>query len=183
MKVVWLERFRFGLAPAPQATVDDILRFRKSYAAIPFEVTQTVARSLNIEAGQIVLLPQEPGSYLFHFWGTVWGELLTAVLVAQGIGAEPINEYCLFIRQPINQLPAIDETIVTKAARDIIVTMANRLEMGRFQRLLPVDVATTATLNLLNLPQFGQLYQTTKLINRPQILEQLALLAQSTSSR
>lgn len=176
MKVVWQERFRFGLAAAPQAPVDDILRFRKSYAAIPFEVTQMVAQSLNLQPDQMVLLPQEPGSYLFHFWGTVWGELLTAVLLNQGISAEPVNEYCLFVRQPISQLPVTDETLLTKAARDIVIALANRLEMGRFHRLLPVDVATTATLNLLNLPQFTRLYQAAIVTNRPLIHESLSLL-------
>ncbi|MFO7683503.1 MAG: DEAD/DEAH box helicase, partial [Chloroflexota bacterium] len=137
MKVTWVERFRFGLSPAPGAPVDDILRFRKVSAAIPFMVAQTVARALNIPANKMPVLPHETGGFLFHFWGTLWGELLTAVLVSQGVSAEPVNEYCLFVRQPLDRLPACPQKPLNKAARDIIVTLGNRLEMGRFQRLLP----------------------------------------------
>ncbi len=179
MKVTWVDRYRFGLAPASAGTaVDDILRFRKSYAAIPFLITQTVARSVDIPANSMVLLPQEKGQVLFHFWGTLWGELLTAVLVAQGVSAEPVNEYCLYLRQPISALPPVDEKAITKAARDIIITLANRLEMGRFHRLLPAAVATDATLKQLNLERFHALYNQVSLAPKSDIDEQLQLLIQ-----
>ncbi|MCP4363513.1 MAG: hypothetical protein GY796_36405, partial [Chloroflexi bacterium] len=176
MKVMWVEKYRFGLSPAPNAVADDVLRFRKSYAAIPYVITQVVARSLNILPNQMVVLPQEPGLYLFHFWGSVWGELLTAVLVAQGVSAEPVNEYCLFVRQPLTQLPPCDEKQLAKVAQNIIVTLANRLEMGRFHRLLPADVAAITTLKQLNLSRFNQLYQAAQLTTIPHIIEQLHLL-------
>ncbi len=179
MKVTWVERFRFGLMPVVSGTaVDDILRFRKSYAAIPYLITQAVARSLLIPTNVIVTMPQEPGAFLFHFWGTLWGELLTAVLVAQGVGAQSINEYCLYLGQPLSQLPACSHKSLTKAARDIIVTLANRLEMGRFHRLLPPQIATDATLNQLNLPRFHHLYHEARLTATPQIYEKLHLLLQ-----
>lgn len=56
MRVVWVEKYRFGLAAAEGHTADDILHFQTSYAAIPFVVTQAVARSLGIEAGQMAVL-------------------------------------------------------------------------------------------------------------------------------
>jgi hypothetical protein len=173
MKVVWVEKYKFGLAAAPGAAADDILRFRKTYAAVPYVVTQTVARSLRLEPGQMATLSQEPGLFLFHFWGTVWGELLTAVLITQGISAEAVNEYCLYARHPIRHLPPADKNEIKKAARDIIFVLANRLEMGRFHRLLPADVAQRAVLAQLNLAGFKQAYDNTQLVTNRRINEQL----------
>lgn len=178
MVVVWQEKYRFGLASVTGKEADDILRFRKSYAAIPFLVVQTVARSLEIPTNQMVVLPQEPGMWLFHFWGTVWGELLTAVLQANRISAEFVNEYCLYVRRPITQLPPWNSSLVDKAARDIIATLANRLQMGRFHRLLPANIAVAATIGQLNLERFSQVYQATTISQLPQIYEQLHQLAQ-----
>ncbi len=173
MRVMWVERFKFGLMAAPGAVAGDILRFRKTYAAIPFTVTQTIAQALDLETGQMAVLPQEPGQFLFHFWGTVWGELLTAVLVAQGIRAETVNEYCLYTRQPIAQLPPIDASAAQKAARDIIVTLTNRLEMGRYHRILPTDIAQRAVLKQLNLDKFRQVYDEARLVMNGRIHKQL----------
>ena len=176
MAVVWHEKYRFGLVTAEGREPDDILRFHTSYAAIPYPVTQTVARSLGVLPGQMAALPQAPGMYLFHFWGTVWGELLTAVLLALGVGAESVNEYALYVRRPITQLPPWDGPLAEKAARKIAGTLANRLEMGRFHSLLPADVAVSAILKQLNLVQFGQLYQQTAVVRSSAIDERLHAL-------
>ncbi|HRQ39302.1 MAG TPA: DEAD/DEAH box helicase [Chloroflexota bacterium] len=178
MRVAWLEKYRFGLLPAPGTAVDDILRFSTTYAPIPHQITQAVARSLAIPPRQMVWLPEEPGGFLFHFWGTIWGELLTAVLIAQSISAESINEYCLYVRQRLDQLPPLAEKLLQKVARELAVTFANRLEMGRFHRLLPADIATAATLHQLNLPQFQTHYRAANIGTMPHILEKLDLLAQ-----
>ncbi|MCP4426280.1 MAG: DEAD/DEAH box helicase [Chloroflexi bacterium] len=179
MRVMWVERFKFGLMPAPGAVAGDILRFRKTYAAIPFAVTRAVAQALGLAAGQMAVLPQAPGQFLFHFWGTVWGELLTAVLVVQGISAESVNEYCLHINQPIAQLPPIDASIAQKAARDIIITLTNRLEMGRYHRILPTDIAQRAVLQQLDLNRFKQIYDGMELAQDGRIHEQLHQLLSS----
>ncbi len=173
MKVAWVERFKFGLMAAPGAVTGEILRFQKSYAAIPFTVTQTVARMLDLAAGQMAVLPQEPGMFLFHFWGTVWGELLTAVLIAQGIAAESVNEYGLYAHRPITQLPPVDETVIRKAAQGIVKTLANRLQMGRYHGLLPADIGQRAVLAQLNLPRFQQLYNEVRLVTNGRIHPQL----------
>ena len=173
MEVVWYEKYRFGLAPAPDREADHILRIRKSYAAIPFVVTQTVARSLALEPGQMAILPQEPGTWLFHFWGTVWGSLLTTVLIANGIGAEFVNEYCLYTEQPMTQLPPWDEKAVEKAARRTAMALASRLEMGRFHHLLPADIVVSATLDQVNLARFGQLFRAATITDNARIYQQL----------
>ena len=179
MEVKWVEKYRFGLVSAPGKEVNAPLLFRKSYAAIPFIVTRTVAYALDLAANEMAVLPQTPGQLLFHFWGTVWGELLAAVLIAQGIIAEPVNEYCLYMQPALTQLPEWDEKLVRKAARDTAVSLANRLQMGRFHRLLPADVALDAVIGQLNLPVFGQQYRAATLHNRPELHERLHLLAPS----
>jgi hypothetical protein len=152
---------------------DETLRFAKSYPAIPFVVTQAVARLLALTPGQMALLPQEPGVWLFHFWGTVWGMLLTAVLRTHGFSAEMGNEYCLYVSRPLTQLPLWDEKKGEQAVRDTAVTLANRLEMGRFHPLLPADLALTAVLHQVSLPAFAQVYQSATLLNDLALHERL----------
>jgi len=176
MQVVWVERYRFGLTAVPDQPPADILRQRKSFAAIPFDVTQAVAHSLGLAAGEMAALPQTPGLFLFHFWGSVWGEVLTAVLLAQGIAAESVNEYCLYASRPIAQLPPCTDKIIHKAARKLVETLANRLEMGRFHALLPADVAAEAVLRQLDLEQFSQVYQAARIVNQPDLYGRLEML-------
>jgi ATP-dependent Lhr-like helicase len=173
MRVVWQQGLRFGLAPAPGESADEMLRFAKSYAAVPFDVTQAVARLLELKRGQMAILTQEPGIWLFHFWGTVWGMLLTAVLRAHGFSAEVGNEYCLYVRLPLTQLPLWDDKKGEQAVRDTAVSLGNRLEMGRFHSLLPIDIALTAVLRQINLPAFAQAYQSATLLNDPELHQQL----------
>lgn len=178
MVVTWVQARQFGLAAAPGAVASESLRFQKTAAAIPFQVTQTVARALNIPANQMTTLPQGQGLYLFHFWGTVWGELLAAALQAQDIRATPINEYCLFSHHPMPQLPPGDDTLRRKAANSVIGRLSGWLDMGRFHHLLPADVGQAAILKQLNLPQFGALCDAAIVTPMPQLHPQLHLLAQ-----
>ncbi len=173
MEVRWEERYRFGLAHAPGKKVNAPLLFRKSYVAIPFAVTRTIAIALNVDADEMTTLPQGGGQYLFHFWGTIWGELLAAVLVAQGVQAEAVNEFCLYVELPLEKLPAWNGQIAEKAARQTAVMLANRLQMGRFHRMLPTAVARKAVISQLNLPLFGKKYQAVQLRPRPKLQERL----------
>jgi hypothetical protein len=178
MRVAWVDKYQFGLVAAEGQTIDAILRFTKSAIAIPFNVTQAVARSLDLQPGQMTFIPQEGGIILFHFWGTVWGMLLSAILQEYGLLAGFINEYALSASLPLPQLPPYDEKLVQKAAKGTADTLATRLEMGRFHSLLPGDVAQAAILNQLNLPQFGELYQAAQITKRPDLFPQLDLLLQ-----
>ncbi len=176
MKVIWRDNYRFGLAPVQQADVNEVLDYRKTYAVIPFIVTQTVARLVGIEPPQIVVVPQNQGQWLFHFWGTVWGKLLTAVLRSYKLQVDSVNEYCLHLGQPLNQLPAWDEEVGQAAARRTAVALTDRLEMGRFHKLLPANVAVAAAVGQLNLVRFMQIYKTATITSRADINEQLDLL-------
>lgn len=173
MRVVWQDGLHFGLAPAPGEVADEMLRFAKSYAAVPFVVTQAVAQQLALKSGQMAILPQEPGLWLFHFWGTVWGSLLTAVLQVHGFSAEAGNEYCFYVRHPLTQLPLWDDKKGEQAVRDTAVSLTNRLEMGRFHSLLPADIALTAILRQINLPAFAHAYRSTTLLNDLTLHERL----------
>ncbi len=173
MEVRWVEKYRFGLAHAPGKEVTAPLLFRKSYVAIPFVVTRTIAIVLDLAADEMTILPQGDGQYLFHFWGTIWGELLAAVLIAQGMIAEAINEFCLYMKPPLEKLPPWNEEIVEKAAMETAVTLANRLQMGRFHRMLPVEVGKTAVIKQLNLQMFSEKYRAVQLHSKPEFQEQL----------
>lgn len=176
MAVVWAKGRQFGLTAVTDSP-DEQLPFQTSYAAIPFGLTQAIARSLHIAPGQMVTLAQERGGYLFHFWGTIWGALLAGLLEQQGVSATHLNEYCLFIHQLPTQLPPAGETVLRQAARKNIVWLTNRLAMGRFHSLLPADVAMTATLHQLDLPRFLAQYQTAVLNPYPDLYPQLTALA------
>jgi ATP-dependent helicase Lhr and Lhr-like helicase len=177
MRVVWREKYRFGLAAAPDQPADEALRFQTTQAAVPFAVTQAVARLLGLGSGQMAILPAGDGCYLFHFWGTVWGLLLTAVWQAQGFMAENINEYCLFLPQSLEQLPPWDEGLASRTARRQAPALADRLQMGRFHKLLPAEVGLTAVIQQLNLPRLAQTYQATQLISAAHLAEQLHMLS------
>lgn len=172
-RVVWSEPRQFGMTPAPGQEPDALLHPRTAYAAIPWQVTQTVAHLIGLSSGQMPTLPQEDGLFLFHFWGSVWGELLTAVLNANGFSASFVNEYALYLHHPISHLPPWDQTLVGRAARKAAALLDNRLEMGRFHRLLPADVALTAVFDQLDIPQFAQVYGRATITHQPHLHPQL----------
>lgn len=178
MQVMWQDGLRFGLTPTTETKVDEVLRFQKSFAAVPFRVTQTVAHLLEIAPGEMASLPQADGRLLFHFWGTVWGELLTAVLREHKLSVESVNEYCLYLAQPLDKLPGWEEALVAKAARRTAVTLTDRLEMGRFHSLLPTNVGIEAAVRQLNLPKFHQMYADVLITTQTKMSEKLYMLAQ-----
>ena len=173
MEVRWMETYRFGLAHAPGKEVNAPLLFRKSYIAIPFAVTRTIALALGLAADEMTVLPQERGQLLFHFWGTIWGELLAGLLIAQGIVAEPVNEFCLYMQPPLSSLPPYDGKMVEGVARKTAVLLGNHLQMGRFHKVLPAAIAREAVVSQLNLPLFGQKYRAAIVLPKPELQERL----------
>ena len=177
MQVVWQDQNRFGLAPtASHVPPDDILRFQKSYAAIPYFITQVVANLLGIPPHHLVTVAATEGVWLFHFWGAIWGTLLTDMLLLHGLSAEYVNEYAIFLRRPLTGLPAWDEQVAQQAARSAAAGFTNRLELGRFHTLLPAAVAQSTVIQLLHLPRLAQVYQAARLTTMPALEEQLHLL-------
>ncbi len=178
MQVMWQNGYRFGLAPTAETHVDEVLRFQKSFAAVPFVVTQTVARLMAIAPGEMISLPQADGRLLVHFWGTVWGELLTAVLRENELIVESVNEYCLYLAQPLDKLTGWADAVAAKAARRTAVTLTDCLEMGRFHSLLPTNVGVEAAVRQLNLPKFRQVYADAIISAQTKMNEKLYMLAQ-----
>lgn len=178
LQVVWREGYRFGLAPAPGKRVDEIVRFSAGAPVIPFALTQEVGRSLGMAPGQLVTLPAVEGVWLFHFWGTIWGELLAKLLLAHSLIAEPVNEYCLSVAQGLDQLPAWDEAVGRRIGLNASEALAGRLEMGRFHHLLPANVAVAATMRQLNLESWRRVYQESTVARAPREIEaRLRMLA------
>ncbi len=177
MQVVWQDQNRFGLAPTTShVQPDDILRFQKSYAAIPFFITQIVADLLGIPPHYLVTLAATEGMWVFHFWGTIWGTLLADILLLNGLPAEHVNEYAIFLRHPLAQLPPWSDQIAQQAARSAAAQFVERLEMGRFHGLLPANIAQSTITQLLHVQRLAQVYRTARLTTMPAIDEQLHLL-------
>jgi ATP-dependent Lhr-like helicase len=179
MRVVWQDKYRFGLTPAPRTTIDDVVRFGGGEMAIPFVVAQAVARGLGIAPAEMPFLPAGEGIWLFHFWGTVWGKLLAELLLAQGVMATSADEYALYLPLAIPALPPWDEAVARRTGQRTAANLADMLGMGRFHSLLPADVASAAVVGLLNMARLGQLYRATTLTHRPELGESLTALHES----
>jgi hypothetical protein len=136
-----------------------------------------VARALNIQPGEMAFLQDGDGLLLFHFWGTLWGQLLTNLLVANGFLAEFVNEYCLTVRPAFDELPEWDDAFGERVLKRAGGTLSERLEMGRFHKLLPRNVGQTAVVALLNPEGLRRIYRATTLISGVRVREQLLLLA------
>ncbi|MCO5185603.1 MAG: DEAD/DEAH box helicase [Anaerolineae bacterium] len=173
-RVVWHDGNRFGLASAEGQAPQEVLRYRTTYAAIPFAVTQAVARELLFKPGQMATLRTESGMWLFHFCGTIWGELLAALLGTHA--AEYTNEFCLYLHEPLALLPAWNALAAEQAARKLAWLLAERLQMGRFHALLPRGVAVTAALAQIGWEDFGRFYTTASLITGVPLSDQLYAL-------
>ncbi|MBK8432458.1 MAG: hypothetical protein IPL28_14710 [Chloroflexi bacterium] len=179
MRVVWQDKYRFGLTPAPRTTIDDVVRFGGGEMAIPFVVAQAVARGLGIAPAEMPFLPAGEGVWLFHFWGTVWGKLLAELLLAQGVMATSADEYALYLPLAIPALPSWNEAVARRVGQRTAANLADMLGMGRFHSLLPADVASAAVVGLLNLARLGRLYRATTLTHRPELGESLTALHES----
>ncbi|MEZ4682817.1 MAG: hypothetical protein R2932_52280 [Caldilineaceae bacterium] len=80
LEVVWRDRYKIGVRPLDQGIAEEELRFLTAPFAVPLDVAQAVATAMGLQAGQMVLLHEERGAWLFHFWGDLYGEWLTALL-------------------------------------------------------------------------------------------------------
>lgn len=166
LEVVWQDRHIMGVQPGKHHFAQEQLPPTPGPFAVPAEIAQGMAAQLGLQPGQIPLLIDENGIWLFHFWGDLYGELLTAVLHHHYPPADdqpsfsPWNEICLRLPFSLTQLPAWDEAIVEQVAVQNSERLAQMVEIGRFHPLLPPALATQTILHLCQLPYFAKLWQT-----------------------
>lgn len=165
LEVIWQDRHIIGVQPGKHRFAQEQLPPTPGPFAVPAEIAQGMATQLGLLPGQLPLLIAEDGIWLFHFWGDVYGELLTAVLHHHYPPADdqpsfsPWNEICLRLPFSLTQLPAWDEAIVEQVVVQNSERLAQMVEIGRFHPLLPPALATQTILHLCQLPQLASLWQ------------------------
>lgn len=170
LEVVWRDRYRIGVRPLERGIADEALRFQTAPFAVPLDVAQAVAAYLGLQAGQITLLHEERGAWLFHFWGDLYGEWLAALLNyyfdprGEAPLVTPQNEYCLYLPTGLAQLPPWNGPQAQRQLRRLLPRIEPFLEVGRFHSLLPPVVAEEVVIALCDAPRFEQLYRTAQIV-------------------
>jgi ATP-dependent Lhr-like helicase len=178
MEVVWRAQYRIGVRPFARASapglVDEQLQTRAAPFAVSLEVSQAVARLLGFSDGEIVLLQTEGQpegvTWLFHFWGEIYGRLLAGMLESyfahddEMAFVAPLNEHCLQLPGSLERLPRWEGRVVRQQVQQMIARLEPVLELGRFHSLLPPDLATQAVVERIDLPRFERLYHAARVI-------------------
>jgi ATP-dependent Lhr-like helicase len=171
LEVVWRDRYRVGVRRKDGKPVDDQLRFATTPFAVPLETGQAVAALLGLAEDVILSVPLAEGTWLFHFWGDVYGSLLAEMLDAhfgEGAGVMAVNEFCLYLPGPLSALPGWDAGLAQRALYRLLPRVEPLLELGRFHSLLPDYIARETVLDRLDLPGFERLYRSARVaIPRP----------------
>jgi ATP-dependent Lhr-like helicase len=188
MEVAWRQQYRLGVRVREAIhgrdhMADAELRVRSAPFAVSLAVSQTVAKLLGFAGGQMALLQSEQGTWLFHFWGDIYSELLAQLLQAQLTQEERYptatvtycNEHCIRLTEATTQLPAWDNHLVHQQLDWLLVRLEPFLELGRFHALLPPDLAKQKVAEQVDLPCFEQLYRTANIV-RPTAGQQTRLL-------
>ncbi len=205
MEVVWCAHYRLGVRVqkagkrrSAMADADGRVRARRAPFAVSLAVSQKVATLLGFSAGQIALLQAEEEIWFFHFWGDVYGELLTQLLRAYltahltpGHGDEyrdevasvtRPNEHCIQLTEATMQftmqLPVWDARTVRHQLDKLLPRLEPFLELGRFHTLLPPHLAKQVIVEQVDLSRFEQLYRAATIIKptRDQRMHLLQLL-------
>lgn len=167
LEVVWRDRYRVGVRRKDGRPVEDQLHFAATPFAVPLAVGQAVAGLLGVESGTILSLPVAEGTWLFHFWGDIYGALL-AQMLAGHFGAQeglvmPVNEFCLYLPGALSALPGWEEGAARRSLYRLLPRVEELLELGRFHTLLPAEIARAAVIERLDWPGFEQLYLTARI--------------------
>jgi hypothetical protein len=118
-------------------------------------------------------LADETGTWLFHWWGDLYGEMLARLLqIHFPAGDEephirPHNEFCLRLPFALPALPPWDEKVARQVLRQVVPRVRPYLELGRFHELLPLPVAMRAAVAHCHLPRFEHLYRNATLSAPP----------------
>lgn len=170
LQVIWRDRYRVGVRRIDGGPVEE-MRLPTTPFAVPLELSQAVARHLGLARDQMALIPVAEGSWLFHFWGDVYGEILAEMLqpyfaVHEGSApVTPVNAHCLFVPGPLPRLPIWNQADAQIALHQLLPRIEPFLEMGRFHRLLPPAVAERALVEICDLSLFEILYRQATLVS------------------
>ncbi len=170
MEVVWRDRYRIGVRPLERGIADEELRFQTAPFAVPLDVAQAVAAYLGLGDGQMALLHEERGAWLFHFWGDLYGEWLAALLnyYFDPRGESPLvtpqNEYCLYLPTGLPQLPPWNAIQAQRQLHRLLPRIEPFLEVGRFHSLLPPALAEEVVIALCDDQRFERLYRAAQIV-------------------
>ncbi|MBX2996895.1 MAG: DEAD/DEAH box helicase [Caldilineaceae bacterium] len=170
LRVVWRDRYRVGVRPVDGLPVEN-LRFAAAPFAVSLDMSQAVARYLGFAPHQMALIPVAEGSWLFHFWGDVYGEMLAEMLQPyfaiheDSAPVTTVNAHCLFIPGPLPRLPTWNRADAQIGLHRLLPHIEPFLEMGRFHKLLPPTVAEQAMIDACDLPLFEILYRQAEIIH------------------
>ena len=171
LEVVWRDRYRVGVRRKDGRPVEDQLHFAATPFAVPLAVGQAVAGLLGVGEDTILAVPLAEGTWLFHFWGDIYGTLLAEMLAphfgAQGGLVMPVNEFCLFLPGPLAALPGWEEGVAQRALYRLLPRLEELLELGRFHNLLPADIARRAAIERLDWSGFEQRYRAARIAVAP----------------
>ncbi|MEZ4658733.1 MAG: hypothetical protein R2911_14275 [Caldilineaceae bacterium] len=189
MEVVWRDGYRIGVRAGSQAELEDILQITATPFAVPLDVSQGVAAYLGLAPGQLCILQEAGESWLFHFWGELYGALLADMLQrAQypDLGVESWggtesgeeddeadeliqvrNEYCIRLPEPIVALPPWDVRLARQALNRQLPRFEPTLNLGRFHNLLPPAAAHAVAVSLCNMPRLRALYEAAQIVAPP----------------
>jgi ATP-dependent Lhr-like helicase len=173
VEVAWQSGRTFGIRPGRQGEADEVLRFHTAPFAVPLQVAQAVGRRLGFAPGQMPLLTAGGSSWLFHFWGDLYSELLAALLQSRfppgdfDTLVEPWNELCLRLPGPLASLPPWDARAVQQHCTRLAPRLEPFLELGRFQSLLPPPLALATIISHCDLPHFEQCYRAASIVLPP----------------
>ena len=171
LEVVWRDRYRVGVRRKDGRPVDDELHFATTPFAVPLETGRAVAGLLGLAADVILSVPLAEGTWLFHFWGDVYGSLLAEMLDAhfggEGALVMTVNEFCRYLPGSLPALPGWDAGLAQRALYRLLPRVEPLLELGRFHSLLPEHIARQTVLERLDLPGFERLYRTARVATPP----------------
>ena len=170
VEVAWRDRHTFAVKEGKRSAVNDVLRLVRSRQAVPLELAQGVASTFALGEGEMPLLEDPYGTRLVHFWGDVYGAWLAAILQEYHAREdEPFvfsyNAYTLRLPYSISALPPWDSALALGTLKTLAPRLESYLELGRFQSLLPREVALGGTLGACDVARFEALYRAAKLVN------------------
>ena len=183
MEVVWRDKYRLGVRPSTVPfkpfrpddgsgiEEEERVRVASTPFAVPLDISQGVATTMGVRPNQLVLLREEHGAWLFHFWGAIYGALLASILQEQLYGGrswddleegghliQTHNDHCLRLSEPLTNLPPWSPKIAGQQLRHLVPRIAPFLSLGRFHDLLPPALGHRLVVDLSDLARMKRFY-------------------------